>query len=40
MDAQIIGYDTTITGSGYIDITYNAGNNASTTTQPGLEMTK
>ena len=40
LDTQIIGYNTTITGSGYIDITYNQGNNAVTLTQPGIEFTQ
>ena len=40
LDTQIIGYDMTITGGGYIDITYNQGNNAVTTTNPGIELTK
>jgi hypothetical protein len=40
LDTQVICYDTTITGSGYIDITYNAGNNAVTTTKPSLELTR
>src|SRR5919108_2828355 len=38
LDTQIIGYNTTITGSGYIDITYNQGNNGMTLTQPGVEL--
>lgn len=40
LDTQIIGYNTTITGGGYIDITYNQANNAITTTQPSLSQTK
>jgi hypothetical protein len=40
LDTQIIGYNTTITGSGYIDITYNQGNNAVTVTHPGIEFTQ
>jgi len=40
LDTQIICYDTTITGSGYINITYNAANNAVTSTKPSLELSK
>ena len=40
LDTQIIGYDLTITGGGYIDITYNQANNAIATTNPGIELTK
>jgi len=40
LDTQIIGYDITITGGGYIDITYNQANNAMTTTNPALSATK
>ena len=40
LDTQIIGYNTTITGSGYIDITYNQGNNGMTLTQPGVELSQ
>ena len=38
LDTQMICYDTTITGSGYIDITYNAGNNAVATTKPTIKL--
>ena len=38
MDTQIIGYDTTITGSGHIEITFNQANNGMTLTQPGVEL--
>jgi len=38
MDTQIIGYNTTITGSGHIDITFNQANNGMTLTQPGVEL--
>ena len=40
LDTQIIGYDITVTGGGYIDITYNQANNAITTTNPALSATK
>lgn len=40
LDTQIICYDITVTGSGYIDITYNQANNAMTTTHPALSPTK
>jgi hypothetical protein len=40
LDTQIIGYDQTITGGGTINITYNAGNNATPITQPGVELTQ
>lgn len=40
LDTQIIGYNTTITGSGYIDITYNQANNALTTIKPSLSQTE
>jgi Flp pilus assembly protein TadG len=40
LDTQIIGYNTTITGSGYIDITFNQANNGMTLTQPGVELTQ
>jgi hypothetical protein len=40
LDTQIIGYDTTITGSGHIDITFNQSNNGVTLTQPGLELSQ
>ena len=40
LDTQIIGYNTTITGSGYIDITFNQGNNGMTLTQPGVELSQ
>jgi len=40
LDTQIIGYDNTITGSGYIDITFNQANNGMTLTQPGVELTQ
>ena len=40
LDTQIIGYDMTITGGGYIDITYNQGNNAVAVTNPGIALTK
>lgn len=39
LDTQIICYNTTITGGGYIDITYNDANNAITTTKPSLAPT-
>jgi Putative Flp pilus-assembly TadE/G-like len=38
LDTQIIGYDNTITGSGYINITFNQANNGMTLTQPGVEL--
>jgi hypothetical protein len=38
LNAQVIGYDTVITGSGDIEITYNQADNAVTTTQPGIEV--
>jgi Flp pilus assembly protein TadG len=40
LDTQIIGYDTTITGSGHIDITFNQSNNGVTLTQPGVEFSQ
>jgi len=40
LDTQIIGYDNTITGSGYINITFNQANNGMTLTQPGVELTQ
>ncbi len=40
LDTQIIGYNTTITGSGYIDITFNQANNGMTLTQPGVELSQ
>ena len=40
LDTQIIGYDTTITGSGHIEITFNQANNGMTLTQPGVELTQ
>lgn len=40
LDTQIIGYDLTITGGGYIDITYNQANNAVAITNPGIELTE
>lgn len=39
LDTQIISYNTTITGAGRIDITYNKANNAITTTKPTLAPT-
>ncbi len=39
LDTQIICYNTTITGGGYINITYNDANNAITTTKPSLAPT-
>jgi len=38
LDTQLICYDTTITGSGYIDITYTDANNAVTTTKPTIML--
>lgn len=38
LDTQVICYDSTIAGGGYIDITYNAANNAVTTTKPTIKM--
>lgn len=38
LDTQLICYDTTITGSGYIDITHTDANNAVTTTKPYIKM--
>jgi Flp pilus assembly protein TadG len=40
LDTQIIGYDNTITGSGYINITFNQANNGMTLTQPGVELSQ
>jgi len=40
LDTQLICYDTTITGAGHIDITYNDANNAVTTTKPIIKMEK
>jgi len=40
LDTQIIGYNTTITGSGQINITFNQANNGMTLTQPGVELTQ
>ncbi len=40
INGQIIGYDMSITGSGTINVTYNAADNATTTTQPGIEQTE
>lgn len=40
LDAQVIGYDQTITGSGTINITYNAANGAIPLTNPGVELTQ
>jgi hypothetical protein len=40
LDAQVIGYAVTIEGSGTLDLTYNKGHNAVTTTNPGIEATK
>jgi len=38
LDTQIIGYNTTITGSGRIEITFNQANNGLTLTQPGVQL--
>jgi hypothetical protein len=38
LDSQVIGYAVTIEGNGTLDIHYNQGNNAVTTTNPGLEQ--
>ncbi|MFT3895220.1 MAG: pilus assembly protein TadG-related protein [Anaerolineales bacterium] len=38
LDTQLICYDTTITGAGYIDITHTDANNAVTTTKPTIKM--
>ena len=40
MDAQMICYDTTITGDGNIDITFNDANNAVTTIKPTIQLPK
>jgi hypothetical protein len=40
LDTQIIGYNTTITGSGRIEITYNQSNNGLTMTQPGIQLSQ
>jgi Flp pilus assembly protein TadG len=40
LDTQIIGYNTTITGSGHIEITFNQSNNGVTVTQPGVELSQ
>ena len=40
LDTQIIGYNTTITGAGRIDITFNQANNAMTVTSPGVEFSQ
>ncbi len=40
LDTQIIGYNTTITGSGRIDITFNQNNNGLTLTQPGVQLSQ
>jgi hypothetical protein len=40
LDAQVIGYAVTIEGNGTLDIHYNQNNNATTTTNPGLEETE
>ncbi|HXF85773.1 MAG TPA: Tad domain-containing protein [Anaerolineales bacterium] len=40
LDAQVICYDNTVTGSGHIDITFNDANNAVTSTKPSIELTK
>ena len=40
LDTQLICYDTTITGGGHIDITYNAANNAITTIDPTIQLSK
>jgi len=38
LDTQLICFDTTITGAGYIDITHTDANNAVTTTKPIIKM--
>jgi Flp pilus assembly protein TadG len=38
LDTQLICYDTTITGSGYIDITHTDANNAVTSTKPTIKL--
>ena len=38
LDTQLICYDTTITGAGYINITYTEANNAIVSTKPTIEM--
>lgn len=38
LDTQLICYDTTITGSGYIDITHTDANNAVAITKPTIKM--
>ena len=38
LDTQLICYDTTITGSGYIDITHTDANNAVTSTKPSIKL--
>ena len=40
LDSQIIGYAVKINGNGTLDVTYNPDNNATTTTNPGLEQTE
>ncbi|HJR80343.1 MAG TPA: Tad domain-containing protein [Anaerolineales bacterium] len=40
LDTQIIGYNTTITGSGRIEITFNQANNGITLTQPGVQLSQ
>ena len=40
LDTQIICHDVTITGGGFMNITYNQANNAITTTKPTLAPTK
>jgi hypothetical protein len=40
LDTQIIGYNTTITGSGTINITFNQSNNGMTLTHPGVELSQ
>ena len=38
LDTQLICFDTTITGGGYIDITYTDDNNAVATTKPTIQL--
>jgi len=40
LDSQIIAYSVAIEGNGTLDITFNQANNAVTTTNPGIELTK
>ncbi len=40
LDTQFICYDTTITGAGYLDITYNQANNSVAIEKPNIEITK